>query len=107
MFMWQQFSVIYLKDIYFSSTLPSFQVERVEIIQENEKFGTMNLILEVVASKKIIYWTLQQTTQSLNAEDSPTLNNLAEYLSICASIHQHCKAPRYILHYIFTENHFL
>ena len=82
------------------SFLPQ-QVERVETIQNYEKFGIMNLILETVTSKKSLKLTLQQVIQRVKTEeDSSSLPKLAAYLSLGASIHQICKSPRYIPKYL-------
>merc|ERR1719412_2328518 len=71
------------------------KVERVETIQNYEKFGIMNLILETVTSKKSLKLTLQQVIQRVKTEeDSSFLPKLAAYLSLGASIHQICKSPR-------------
>ena len=57
----------------------------------------MNLVLEIVASKKSLKLTLQQVIQRLKEEeDSSSVTKLAAYLSLGASIHQICKSPRYI-----------
>ena len=59
----------------------------------------MNLVLEIVASKKSLKLTLQQVIQRLKEEeDSSSVTKLAAYLSLGASIHQICKSPRYIVH---------